>query len=934
MNSMPSIETVLGAIDAVFKASGAPAPSGSRGTEKAAEWLDVMQKSVYAWQISDQLIQMNRDEETCYFAAQTMRTKIQFAFHELPLESHQSLRDSLLKHCTKINLETKNTIVTQLCLALADLFVQMASWKGGLSSLIQEFGNNTHHWTFLVEFLSVLPEEINSRHIRIGDNRRNELLDEMTQASPLLVQLLAKITESAVNDLKTKERLMHCLGSWLSAFAIPEEYMIQSKLLHLPFAIMTSVDTPIGLHSAATECICSALIAVEDLLKNSNLARLLFEGVVQLQDPYHMSVAMQDLEKSTNYCRVFTEMAESFLEPMITTPNQGFGDLRTLELLLMCIGHHHYEVADITFNFWNRLSEVLYEENNADIINVFRPYIQRLIIALCRLCQYESTMEGLPEDSNDFEEFRRQSVDLVKDVEFVAGATAIVIQMFETLKGLGPNSSWEVAEATLLIIGAVAKYVDREEMSAVPQVLQAITSQPPETHLTMLRSSMRLIGEFSKWINFHPEFLEPCLVFLMRGLHHLKLSTSAADSIQKLCCQCAEHMRSQFNGLFEVIRSIDSLNISLRACLNLLKASAMILSHQPSQIIPEGFKQLCVLQVEPLNKIVNLGDIKVNRDDKLTDPIVWLDRLSVIFSHTTPEVAEGQVHPCRDVIVQVWPVLSNCFQKYSGDSGIIERCCRCVRYAVRCLGRTSCDLLNPVLSQIVALYQDHPHSCFLYLGSVLVDEYGYESACVPLLLNMLQALSVPAFKMLEESNGLQNHPDTVDDLFRLTLRCLQKMPIAFLQNPIAKNILLCGIASLSIHHRDANESVTKYLVEFIKFANDKPESQEFSTRHSLILDMLKDYGQALVQAVVKASIDLPNSLIDNSAEVVYELSLIDKGWVSQWLHVGLQSLHTQSPGGAIIATPQQLEEFHTAVTSAAKSKAVCHAFRDLAKLYS
>lgn len=56
---------------------------------------------------------------------------------------------------------------------------------------------------------------------------------------------------------------------------------------------------------------------------------------------------------------------------------------------------------------------------------------------------------------------------------------------------------------------------------------------------------------------------------------------------------------------------------------------------------------------------------------------------------------------CADVF-QVWPVLSNCFQKYSGDSGIIERCCRCVRYAVRCLGKTSCDLLNPVLSQVNA----------------------------------------------------------------------------------------------------------------------------------------------------------------------------------------------------------------------------------------
>jgi hypothetical protein len=29
---------------------------------------------------------------------------------------------------------------------------------------------------------------------------------------------------------------------------------------------------------------------------------------------------------------------------------------------------------------------------------------------------------------------------------------------------------------------------------------------------------------------------------------------------------------------------------------------------------------------------------------------------------------------------------------------------------------------------------------------------------------------VPTFKILEEHNGLRNHPDTVDDLFRLCLR--------------------------------------------------------------------------------------------------------------------------------------------------------------------
>ncbi len=33
---------------------------------------------VYAWQISDQILQLNKDVESCYFAAQTMRTKVEY----------------------------------------------------------------------------------------------------------------------------------------------------------------------------------------------------------------------------------------------------------------------------------------------------------------------------------------------------------------------------------------------------------------------------------------------------------------------------------------------------------------------------------------------------------------------------------------------------------------------------------------------------------------------------------------------------------------------------------------------------------------------------------------------------------------------------------------------------------------------------------------
>jgi len=63
-------------------------------------------------------------------------------------------------------------------------------------------------------------------------------------------------------------------------------------------------------------------------------------------------------------------------------------------IIVVCVGH--VQVADITFNFWNRLSELLYDDkktsSSSESWSMFKPYITRLIIALCRLCQYDPHM--------------------------------------------------------------------------------------------------------------------------------------------------------------------------------------------------------------------------------------------------------------------------------------------------------------------------------------------------------------------------------------------------------------------------------------------------------------------------------------------------------------------------------------------------------------
>lgn len=120
-----------------------------------------------------------------------------------------------------------------------------------------------------------------------------------------------------------------------------------------------------------------------------------------------------------NYCRIFTELCETFLETTVRSPGQGMGDLRTLELLLICAGHPQYEVdapssrgppsrraaltcapllqvVEISFNFWYRLGEHLYKINDAALNGIFRPYIQRLLHCLARHCQLDPDHVGAP----------------------------------------------------------------------------------------------------------------------------------------------------------------------------------------------------------------------------------------------------------------------------------------------------------------------------------------------------------------------------------------------------------------------------------------------------------------------------------------------------------------------------------------------------------
>lgn len=119
LQESPDLATVYQVIKTLYH------DANREGKEAASKWLGQLQNSLFAWKIADELLIAKYDIESCYFAAQTLRTKIQTSFHELPAEAYSSLKDSIINHLKVI---TESVIQTQLALAITYLAI-LGKWS-------------------------------------------------------------------------------------------------------------------------------------------------------------------------------------------------------------------------------------------------------------------------------------------------------------------------------------------------------------------------------------------------------------------------------------------------------------------------------------------------------------------------------------------------------------------------------------------------------------------------------------------------------------------------------------------------------------------------------------------------------------------------------------------------------------------------------------
>ena len=112
------------------------------------------------------------------------------------------------------------------------------------------------------------------------------------------------------------------------------------------------------------------------------------------------------------------------------------------------------------------------------------------------------------------------------------------------------------------------------------------------------------MGELAEWIDHHPEFLERILNWLLMGLQHPKLASEAATALQNICSQCQRRMTPHFDGLVQILSSVDNFQLKPAAANGLIKGVATILSTMPTEKITVAMTTLCSLQIVPLKSII------------------------------------------------------------------------------------------------------------------------------------------------------------------------------------------------------------------------------------------------------------------------------------------------------------------------------------------
>jgi transportin-3 len=749
--------------------------------------------------------------------------------------------------------------------------------------------------------LRALPEECASdRLLLVDDTPRFKMRDHLVSSAPLMFSFL----QTSLQSLDQATRVLKTFHIWVRYVPVRPESLVESPLLTWAAQAMVQPDY---LEVAADVLVEVLRMYPSHHYGNEGLVRRMIPMLSQL--PLNAAIQSGDEDVMRAYCRVVTEMGESYMSLILFSDQRPPHRLQTneasqlVEAVLLCSHIPDSEIAGITLYFWYRLVSEMESIEPYDwrqtVVDTYSPLLIQLIqICISSLMRYPDDFDEIAEDIvEDLQRHRMYVEETIEDCCRLMGERVPLQQVGRLLHDevqratSQPETEWQTLESCLACLGAMHRFVPRDEAETLPLCFSLIPKLP--AGIRPLRSTAsKVIGRYSSWLVVHPEYLQPLLPYLAQSLSDPECAPAAAIAIKELCGRSNQNfsVTEPVLQLYEELASNPGC-IDLKDEIHILEGACQAISRTIQDTRGDGRQFLSRIAAP-----VGMRLFSIVRDTTASSNTIIpeIERLTAIIRFLTIPCTPPTVHPLIELLQSIWSLLDESFDRFPNDFTLCEVICRLHKHTIRSLGaKTYAPMFDALMNQLVLNFGKTRQSSFLYAASICVTEYGRDKAYSEKLFSAVATMANTVFSFNRNLEELTKHPDVAEEFFYLIGRMISYCPDPIVNSPLLETVMQCAAVSMQLEHHGANKGTLKFLECAIAYGLELPVRDRSKLEYDTYLErVLSNEGQAIVSNLTRAMIGELPSYSNQIGEILWKLSLLFPNGFMQWLTVAFASMNT------------------------------------------
>lgn len=813
----------------------------------------------------------------------------------------------------KINVNPA-AVAIQLCLALADLALQLTEWKGVVEEMFGEFGQSAEFVPILLEFLKVLPEELSDpRRTMLSDEEFRSRTEELLETnSRQVIQLLANFLQTPESEGK-RSLVFECLNSWLREISVDE--VVNSPLLDMIFEALAHDET----FDAAVECVVSAIRETRDVTDSADAIGKLYVKVMQLRP--RIAETKDDVDAFRGITRIFAEAGDSWHVLVARHPDQ-FGDL--VDAILECTTNkEELDIVRHTFFFWYQLKQMVVLERFAAARQAFAPRYLKLISIIIGHLEYPSgdgadLFGGNREEEDTFREFRHEIGDVLKDCCSVIGASNALQVPYELLGSLlqrkAANDStvtWQHIEAPLFSMRAMGREVDMYEDEIMPRVMGLIPQLPE--HEKIRYAATLVLGRYTEWTNKHPEFLEMQMNYVTTSFNNenVEVRRAAALALMHFCQDCRAHLAGFIDQLGSFYQNLGD-ELDPDSYREVTEGIAYVILAQPLEKVQPALQHF----TKPiLERLVGSAQ-KPTGDEELEKRVADdLELLSIFIKIVRPNrIPEGAEHPMAKYVADVFPVIVTVLNAHGASLYVAERSSKLIKTSLHSSGVHLAPLLPSIANTLVAEFEKSHYGSYLWASGAVLREFADEID-TPVPEETLEAIwqfsyrQCASFFVYLSSLGSPNDvPDLIEDFYRFSGDVLMFFPYRLITSNLFEPMFNAAMVALSLEAYDPLMATLHFLHDLFAYGKESPPNSAIKgpvpeNIRQLIAKLALSQGVRLTKQIFVGLIsEFPKDCIfDATSLLMAVFQLVPPASPLEWLSATLDEF----PQGTVAAEEKQ-----------------------------